>query len=262
MTTLTSLLPTSGRFRQPQWRHQAFATAAWLLAGGALLIVVIAQFTDLDLWLADLHYDRSRHAFPWQSTWFAVDLMHGYVKNILVWSGILVIVAALADFVLRPRRIDPLTRTRLRILALSALIEPRFVKFIKDYTHLQCPWSIERYGGGEPLLRILDTLPAGTPLGNCFPAGHASTGMWLVAVAVFWLPQHPRRALYGYLGGLAVGLALGWVQQMRGAHFLTHTLWTAWIASALLLALLAIHARQIQPLARTFTPVSTSSRSL
>jgi membrane-associated PAP2 superfamily phosphatase len=26
-----------------------------------------------------------------------------------------------------------------------------------------------------------------------------------------------------------VGLGLGWVQQMRGAHFMSHTLWSGWV---------------------------------
>ena len=44
---------------------------------------------------------------------------------------------------------------------------------------------------------------------------------------------------------LGLGMLLGGVQQLRGAHFLTHTLWTAWIACAvagLLYALLVIGA--------------------
>jgi membrane-associated PAP2 superfamily phosphatase len=35
--------------------------------------------------------------------------------------------------------------------------------------------------------------------------------------------------------GIGAGLGLGWVQQLRGAHFLSHTLWSAWIAAAIVL---------------------------
>ena len=49
---------------------------------------------------------------------------------------------------------------------------------------------------------------AGFHTGDCFPAGHASVAMWLVALAVFWLPHAPRRALTAYLGGLGIGMAL------------------------------------------------------
>ena len=56
------------------------------------------------------------------------------------------------------------------------------------------------------------------------------SALWLVALAVFWLPHRPRMA--AAVGGvmLAFGMAVGWMQQLRGAHFLTHTLWSMWIA--------------------------------
>jgi len=60
---------------------------------------------------------------------------------------------------------------------------------------------------------------------------------------VFWLPHAPFRAFRVFVAGLAVGLALGWVQQMRGAHFLTHTLATLWVSSAVLLAVLVVMPR-------------------
>lgn len=233
MTTLSM----TNTFRLP---GQFYRTATLALLGTALLLLLVGQYTDIDRWLADLHYDASAGGFPWRNTWFATDFMHGYVKNVLVWLGLITIAAALADLV-SPRRFLPAQRsTQLRILALSACLEPLIVKSLKQTTYLQCPWSIDLYGGSAPMLRILDTVTATMQKAACFPAGHASTGMWLVALAVFWLPGKPRRAALGYLAGLSIGLALGWVQQMRGAHFLTHTLWTAWIASALLLLLIAL----------------------
>ena len=37
------------------------------------------------------------------------------------------------------------------------------------------------------------------------------------------------RYAYGYwLAALILGFGFGWVQMMRGAHFLSHTLWSAW----------------------------------
>jgi membrane-associated PAP2 superfamily phosphatase len=40
--------------------------------------------------------------------------------------------------------------------------------------------------------------------------------------------------------GLGFGFLLGWVQQMRGAHFLFHTLWSMWISSLIILVMLQI----------------------
>ena len=83
--------------------------------------------------------------------------------------------------------------------------------------------------------------------------------MWLTALVVLWLPENPQRALKAYLGGLSIGMILGWVQQMRGQHFLTHTLWTAWLASALTIALIALFSRQLfpRPALRSAKPIET-----
>ncbi|MGO4610743.1 hypothetical protein AB4142_30890, partial [Variovorax sp. 2RAF20] len=39
----------------------------------------------------------------------------------------------------------------------------------------------------------------------------------------------PRAAVLWLCASLAAGLALGLSQQLRGAHYMSHTLWTAWI---------------------------------
>lgn len=108
---------------------------------------------------------------------------------------------------------------------------------LKSQSIHHCPWDLQRYGGYAPYLRLFDSLPDGVKAGHCFPAGHASSGLWLAAFFVFWLPSRPRMACFMFMVGLLPGLMLGWVQQLRGAHFLTHTLWSAWIASLLILIL-------------------------
>ncbi|MBI2305956.1 MAG: PAP2 family protein [Rhodocyclales bacterium] len=219
-----------------------------LLAGMAtvaVLLVAVAQYTELDQWLAALYYDPQLRDFPWRNSWFATAFMHGHVKNAIVWLGFLLLGATVLDLLFKLPGISARHRAQLRIVTLAAFLVPNVIKALKQQSSLQCPWSIDRYGGSEPLLRLFDAVPAGWHDGHCFPAGHASSGMWLIALAVFWLPTQPRRAFAAYLAGLTAGMALGWVQQMRGAHFLTHTLWTAWIASALLLALIAVFARPL-----------------
>lgn len=152
--------------------------------------------------------------------------------------GLAVIALCLFD-ALRPlRKMTALARTRSRIVALSAVTVPLVISLLKHYSVLHCPWDITNYGGFAPYLRLLDPVPPVWQAGQCFPAGHASSALWLAAFAVFWLPDRPRRALLVFACGLSGGIFLGWVQQMRGAHFLTHTLWSAWIAAALILCLI------------------------
>ena len=209
-------------------------------------IVILAQYTDLDLIIADFYFDPVRKIFPWDQTWFGKDLMHGYVKNVIVWFGFLLIASTLFDLIMPLRRLTALGRLKLRYLTLAAVLEPILVRSLKENSNLHCPQGIDLYGGKAPLLKLLDWVPDGWSAGHCFPAGHASAGMWLSALAILWLPTHPRKALAGFFAGLSVGLAMGWVQQMRGQHFLSHTLATAWLSTALLLLILAVFWRPMQ----------------
>jgi membrane-associated PAP2 superfamily phosphatase len=41
--------------------------------------------------------------------------------------------------------------------------------------------------------------------------------------------------------GVVFGLWLGWVQVMRGAHFVSHNLWTVWVVWVVLLLMYRIY---------------------
>ena len=225
--------------------------ASVLMLSSAILIVILAQYTDLDLILANYYFDPALRTFPWDKTWFGRDLMHGYLKNVIVWFGFLLTATTLVDLLFPLRRITPLFRLQLRFLALAAVLEPLVVRSLKDSSNLHCPVAIDLYGGANPYLRLLDWVPEGWKAGHCFPAGHASAGMWLSALAILWLPRHPRKALAVFFGGLSVGLVMGWVQQMRGMHFLSHTLATAWVSTALMMVLLVVFWRHLHGAAAT-----------
>ena len=233
--------------------EQWLIRAVLLLLASATIILLIGQYTNLDLAIADYYFDAQSKSFPWDHTWFGRDFMHGYIKNVLTWTGYLIIGACLLDFVFRFPILSSLQRTRLRVLALSATLEPLLVITLKKNSSMHCPWGVDLYGGSNPFLRLLDAVPDGWQAGHCFPAGHASSAMWLCALAVLWLPTNPKRALMGFIGGISAGMTLGWVQQMRGQHFLTHTLWTVWLASALTITLIALFSRQLcgQPKLKT-----------
>lgn len=200
------------------------------LVTSAMLIIWIGNYTNLDLTLADAMFDHASGTFPWRHAWLAEGFNHGILKAILQILGVGAVVLAAWDWA-RPRPgWDAARRTGVRVLALSAILVPTTISMLKHFSDSHCPWDLQRYGGREPYVRLLEMLPAGVAPGQCLPAGHASSALWLLALAVFWLPHRPRMA--AAVGGLmlAFGLAVGWMQQLRGAHFLTHTLWSIWIA--------------------------------
>lgn len=207
----------------------------------APLIGALGQWTDVDLMLADWLYNRAAGNFPWREAWLTATFGHEIVKAGLTLLAIGLVALALADAV-RPRRMleRPLARLRLRVIACSAVLAPLATSLLKQASSAHCPWDLARYGGNQPYVRLLEALPAGVLPGHCMPAGHASSALWLVSLVVLWLPGPGRGAWRAACLALAPGLVLGWMQQMRGAHFLTHTLWSAWIACAIVLALVVL----------------------
>lgn len=201
------------------------------LCWSALLIYWLGAGTDVDLYLADAMFDRASGVFPWRHAWLAETFNHRILKAVLTLAGLGFIAAALRDRSKKPG---------LRVVALSAVLVPLSISLLKQNSVAHCPWDLARYGGVEPYARLFEMLPPGVAPGHCLPAGHASCALWLVSLAALWLPGEPRKAMLAAALALAGGFAVGWMQQLRGAHFLTHTLWSMWIACAMVFALIQL----------------------
>ena len=120
---------------------------------------------------------------------------------------------------------------------------------LRELTFMATPRQLTMYGAnpGVPHLLLFDAKPPGYP-SDAFPAGHASGGFALLALAYAWPSSVARRRGVGI--ALLVGGWMGLYQIARGEHFLSHTLATA--ALAWLLA--AVLARVCRP-----TGVSSTS---
>jgi membrane-associated PAP2 superfamily phosphatase len=209
----------------------------WRWAGSlvlsALLIFWLGNNTDIDLKLADAAFDAATRTFPLQHAWVAEQFNHVWLKALLSVLGAGAVVLALWDGWRPYHGWTEARRVGMRVVAMSAVLVPTAISLLKHASASHCPWDLQRYGGAAPYVRLLEWMPAGVHAGHCLPAGHASSALWLVSLGVFWWPRRPRTALTVAVAMLGVGLAVGWIQQLRGAHFLTHTLWSAWIACAL-----------------------------
>jgi membrane-associated PAP2 superfamily phosphatase len=212
-----------------------------------LLIIWIEMCTDIDLRLADAAFDPQRRIFPWREAWIADTFSHVVLKRMLVALAIAFVLAALGDLV-APRRWSWLRRYQIRVVALSAVLVPLSIALLKQSSDSHCPWDLARYGGSEPYVRLMQVLPVGSEPGHCLPAGHASSALWLISLAVFFLPARPRAAMGVFVSMMGFGFSLGWLQQLRGAHFLTHTLWSVWIAVFLVAAIAIMLDRRRLPI--------------
>ena len=106
-------------------------------------------------------------------------------------------------------------RTPLFYLFSATLLSALLVATIKHLVSMECPWDLVRYGGTRDFIG--------------FPAGHASAGYTWIASYFFFAAIRPQWRWAGLALGLGLGLTFGITQQFRGAHFLSHDLWTVMI---------------------------------
>ncbi len=76
--------------------------------------------------------------------------------------------------------------------------------------------GVWREGGFLPLF---SAVPADSGPGRCFPGGHSSSGFMVMGLFFAFLRERPRLAWSFVVLGAVLGLAMGYGQVMRGAHF-------------------------------------------
>jgi membrane-associated PAP2 superfamily phosphatase len=208
-----------------------------LLAGTMALF----EFTTLDLWVQDHFFDFAQHRW-WVDKQARLPKLLFYTgpKVVLGVAGGLLIGWLLLPARWRPAGLElPWPKRRLWLVLLSLAIVPVTIGVMKSRSDLHCPWAIIRYGGAAPYLHFFEPLPAGLPpdCGNCFPAGHASGGFALLGL--YYLFNTRRGRLLGLTAAMIYGWSMGLYQMFKGAHFLSHTLVTMWLA-ALIVQVLAL----------------------
>ena len=72
-------------------------------------------------------------------------------------------------------------------------------------------------------------MPGNIAPGRCFPSGHASGGFALLAFHFALRDTDARASRFWLVAALALGTMMGWSQMMRGAHFMSHVVWSAWM---------------------------------
>ncbi|GCL66044.1 phosphatase PAP2 family protein [Pseudaquabacterium pictum] len=198
-----------------QWALAMLCTAlaflAWEAAGG-------------DRWLADLAGTAA--GFPLRNHWLLDNGVHS-LGRLVAWA----LALALCLGVWWPRGpLRQLTLARRLQLAGGVLLSVAVVSLLKSVNPAACPWNLVAYGGVvEPVSHWLWWAAPAGGRGGCFPAGHASAGFAFVGGYFVFRPVAPVLARRWLLAALAAGLLLGLSQQWRGAHFMSHTLWSGWL---------------------------------
>jgi membrane-associated PAP2 superfamily phosphatase len=200
-----------------QWR--ADASVSWVL----MLVFLAWDLTGWDMALE--HTWGNLDGFALRDNWWMSTVMHQGARN-LGWLFFL----ALLIGIWKPwgafKGLAKADRVGVLISVVCALLS---VSLIKGFSQTSCPWDLQAFGGTAPYVSHWNLWLRDGGGGHCFPAGHASTGFAFMAV-YFGLRQAGAAGARPYLFiAMTAGIVLGLSQQMRGAHFMSHTLWTAWL---------------------------------
>jgi membrane-associated PAP2 superfamily phosphatase len=209
-----------------------------LLTAGLALAFLGWEASGGDLLMAG--WAGSAGGFALRDTWLLSNVMHDGARW-LAW--ILALGLCLGVWwPVGPLRALPMSR-RLQ-LAGGVLVSVLAVSVFKSFNPAFCPWDLAAFGGkAQPVSHwLLWARPAGGG-GHCFPAGHASAGFGFIGGWFVFRAQAPALARRWLMVALFAGLLLGLTQQWRGAHFMSHTLWSGWLCWCMAWALDAAHRR-------------------
>lgn len=203
----------------------------------AILLFAVAIGSTLVDWdrriAAAWAFDAALNGFPARSAFWATTVMHSGGRA-FVWAVGLAHMLGLiagADAARFPRLARE--RPRFVIAVVGIATTTLVIGLLKRLSHMDCPWDLAEFGGRLPYVELLQARPAGLDASGCFPSAHAGSGFALLSLHFAWRDTRWSRpcAAAALLAGASFGLA----QQARGAHFVSHDLWSlaiAWLLCA------------------------------
>lgn len=200
----------------------------WLLLGSGLLFA-LWDFANLDNSMSSQWGNHSGFALKEHPFWGVTAYK---IERLLGWSCM----AVLVWMVLKPpayaAAFHKMAKHRRYAMLAAVICALLLIQFLKRRSLTSCPWDYQVFGGiAQDISHWRFGQRDGGP-GHCFPAGHPSAGFAFLAVPAFVLLSSPRLAAWLAAVVLSLGGLLGLTQVARGAHFVSHVLWSAWWCAA------------------------------
>jgi membrane-associated PAP2 superfamily phosphatase len=208
------------------------------LAAGAIALSLGLGDGHLDLTIARWFFDDARRVFPLTNQWLFKAVLHDAVRTISAVAALSLLGLAITSWFTPHVRAIRAHREALRFAAIATIASAAIVGVFKHFSSHACPWNLQLFGGSAAYYPLLEAHAAAPNVDGCFPAAHPLAGYAWLAVGFALYPIARRRAWQAWSVAFALGTLFGCVQIARGAHFLSHILWTAWIVWAVNVALL------------------------
>lgn len=189
---------------------------------------LLLNLSHLDLRFSE-HLADGLNGFVYSKHWFFDNVLHIYAARLtaILGLGLLLFNAWQALAPSANRKIIVV----FRYIMFSWLSSLAVISVLKRITTLPCPWDLKQFGGMADYLTIEKMFSSMYEVGECFPAAHSSGGYGFICLGFVALAL--GKPMYkGFLCGVIVGLVYGGAQIIRGAHFISHDLFTIAICLA------------------------------
>ena len=224
-------------YRGRDGRRVLVYQAVALAASGIALTLSLGD-GRLDLHVARWFFDDVRRVFPLTNDWLLKTVLHDGARMLSVVAALALLGVAVATWVTGKPRTLYAHRESLLYAAIATVAGAAVVGLAKHFSSHACPWDLAMFGGSAPYHPLLAAHAALRNVDGCFPAAHPLAGYAWLAVGFALYPIARRLAWVAWAVAFVLGTLFGGVQVVRGAHFLSHVLWTAWIVWAVNVALL------------------------
>lgn len=197
-----------------------------VLSISGVIFIWLARDGAIDFWITGHFFDVANHVFPFRNSALLENVGHTFLKDLTAFFLIIGIVLLILSFWNASLRS---LRRPLISFCVMAGASALFISLLKSSSIHSCPWDLQMYGGHAPWLPLFAQLTTNIVPGHCWPGGHASGGFALIAGYFSFKEDRPVWARRFLIAGLLLGFVMGFVQVVRGAHFLSHNLWTLWL---------------------------------
>ena len=188
----------------------------------AIISLFIIHTFKIDFAIASQIYLPTNSWF-YQDSWITNNLMHRFGKYFVI----LLYLFLLIKFLIRDKNNeDALLRYGNIVLLLSLLVGTLIVSVLKHTLEVDCPWDLQQFGGSKPFFEVFHYGTDYLPSSHCFPSGHASTVFTWFSLYFFCSIYYPKHRIKVLSIILALGFVFGFGQQLRGAHFISHDIWS------------------------------------
>ena len=211
---------------------------AMALAASAVALSLSLGDGHLDLTIARWFFDDARRVFPLTNDWLLKTVLHDAARSISAVGALALLGIAITSWIAPQLKAVRAHREALLFTSIATVAGAAMVGALKHFSSHACPWDLAMFGGSAAYHPLLGVHARAPNIDGCFPAAHPLAGYAWLAVGFALYPLARRRAWQAWAAAFAFGTLFGVVQVARGAHFLSHVLWSAWIVWGVNLALL------------------------